>query len=144
MNIGQPVNLRAIWGTSNNDVFAAGYGGKIFHYDGEKWSEMDEFKGMAFSGIWGSSGKNVYVAGTRSYNDGVIYHYSGTKWKKIKTVNRVYLSGIWGNGAGDVFAVGTGNLILHYSGVSIFTSALGALSFGLGIFGWRFIRKLKK
>jgi len=140
MNIGQPVNLTAIWGTSDDDVFAAGYGGKIFHYDGEEWSEMCEFKGMDFSGIWGSSGKNIYAAGTR-VNDGAIFHYNGTKWKKIKTVNGVHLGGIWGNGEDDVFAVGTGNLILHYSGISIFTSALGALGLGLGIFGWRLFRK---
>jgi hypothetical protein len=143
MNIGQPINLTGIWGASNDDIFAAGYGGKIFHYDGEQWSEMVEFKGMDFHGIWGSSGKNVYAGGTQNYNEGAIYHYNGTKWKKIKTV-RNHLNEIWGSSAGDIFAVGTGSLILHYSGMSIFTMALGALPFGLGIFGWRFIRKLRK
>lgn len=143
MNIGQPVNLRAIWGASENNVFAVGFEGKIFHYDGEQWSEIVEFKGMNFHGIWGSSGKNIYAAGTQSYNEGAIYHYNGTKWKKIKTV-RDYLNGIWGSSAGDIFAVGTGNLILRYSGMSIFSLGIGLSLFGLVVFRRRILRKLRK
>ena len=148
MNIGKPVYLEALWGTSNNNVFVAGSGGKIFHYDGEEWSEMFRLMGIEFCSIWGSSTKNVYAAGYQVndgavHNDGVVYHYNGKNWKKIKTFNRYPLLGIWGHGHGDVFAVGGGKSIFHYSGMSIFTLALGALAFVLGIFGWRFIWKIK-
>jgi hypothetical protein len=140
MYIGQSVDLGIIWGTSNNDVFAAGPDGRLFHYDGEEWNQIFGLEGMHFKGIWGSSNKNVYASGT-SFNVGAIYHYNGTKWKRIKTVNKDHLIGIWGHGDGDVFTVGTRSLILHYSGMPIFTFAIGAFAFGLGIFGWRFIRK---
>jgi hypothetical protein len=128
--------------TSNNDVFAAGPDGRLFHYDGEEWNQIFGVEGMHFKGIWGSSNKNVYASGT-SFNVGAIYHYNGTKWKRIKTVNKDHLIGIWGHGDGDVFTVGTRSLILHYSGMSISTLAFGALAFVLGIFGWRFIWKIK-
>ncbi len=146
INIGKRAHLRALWGTSNNDVFAAGSEGKIFHYDGEEWSEMFGLMGIEFYDIWGSSNKNAYAAGYRVkdgavHNDGVVYHYNGTQWKRIKTFNRYPLLGIWGHGDGDVFALGGGKSIFHYSGISIFTFAIGALAVGLGIFGWRFIQK---
>jgi hypothetical protein len=142
MDVGEPVNLNGIWGASSEDVFAAGYDGRLFHFDGEEWSKMHELKGLHFRGIWGSSAENVYAAGTRErINEGAIYHYNGTKWKRIKTVSTGDLDGIWVHDNGDALAVGTGNLILHYSGMSIFTLALGGLAFGLGIYGRRFIRK---
>ena len=140
MYIGQSVDLGIISGTSDNNVFAAGSSGRLFHYNGEEWNQIFGLEGMYFKGIWGSSTKNVYASGT-SFNVGAIYHYNGTKWKRIKTVNKDHLIGIWGHGDSDVFAVGTRSLILHYSGMSMFTFAIGALAFGLGIFGWRFIRK---
>ena len=42
--------LRAIWGTSESDVFAVGDYGAIIHYDGTSWSPMTAASGKY---LWG-------------------------------------------------------------------------------------------
>lgn len=68
-------DLRAVWGSSKNDVFAVGNAGVIQHYDGTAWTTMDS--GMSddeFFGVWGTGPDNVYAV-TR-YGSAIL-HYDG-------------------------------------------------------------------
>ena len=37
---GETEMFEAVWGTSNTDVYATGWRGSIFRYNGATWSEM--------------------------------------------------------------------------------------------------------
>ena len=70
--------LRAIWGSSNTDIYAVGDNGVILHYDGSSWSQI-EIPGdleMRLYDVWGSSLDNVYAVGQY----GTIIHYNGIEW----------------------------------------------------------------
>jgi len=61
--------LRAVWGSSPNDVWAAG-DGVVVHYDGTAWSASytvttNRLGGRTSGGLWGSSSKDVWVIGER-------------------------------------------------------------------------------
>lgn len=107
----QTSDLRAIWGSSKNDVFAVGFNGTILHYDGSNWSEMGMTSLDAYylHGIWGSNNYDVYAMGS----SGTILHYDGSYWSKIVSGTWSRLNGIWGSSGGDVFAVGDDGTILR-------------------------------
>jgi hypothetical protein len=67
--------LRAIWGSSGNDVFAVGGNGTILHYDGNQWSQMSSGTSESLSGVWGISGSDVFAIG----EGGTILRYTDVK-----------------------------------------------------------------
>ncbi|MCP4348989.1 MAG: BACON domain-containing protein [Desulfobacterales bacterium] len=120
---GHYYHLHDVWGSSENDVFAVGYLfdyvngeilGKIIHYDGSSWTEMETGYKGEFTGIWGSSANDVFATGVSS-----IYHYDGNRWTEMEVDildNDGILYGIWGNSDTDVFAFGLFGTIIHYNG----------------------------
>ncbi|QTA83005.1 CalX-like domain-containing protein [Desulfonema limicola] len=75
-------DIRAIWGTSGSDIFAAGSDGIILHYNGgNAWHKMESNTDAHLYDIWGSSGSDVFAAGSF----GLVMHYDGSTWKKMKT-----------------------------------------------------------
>jgi len=60
--------INAIWGTSSNDIYVAGWG-NVYHYNGVGWSEMTTEVGGW--NIWGTASDDIYIV----YND--IYHFDG-------------------------------------------------------------------
>ena len=64
------------------------------------------------SGIWGSSGSNVFVVGPV----GIIRRYNGSTWNSMNSGIAKQLYGIWGSSANDIFAVGVDGAISHYNG----------------------------
>jgi hypothetical protein len=104
--------FRAIWGTSANDIFAAGDRGNIYHYDGTSWSYMENpAKYYPLYAMWGTAPDNVYAAGSA-----YIVHYNGYAWHSESNPAGYYsvIRGIWGSGPDDIYAVGPG--ILHFDG----------------------------
>src|SRR3954453_6588255 len=51
-----------VWGTSGEDVYAAGVG-TILHYDGQSWSEALSAS-QRLAGVWAGSPSEVFVAGS--------------------------------------------------------------------------------
>ncbi len=94
--------LKAVWGSSSQDVFAAGSDGAIIHYNGSEWSEMDMAQNVNFQGIWGTSHENVYCVG----DSGLIMQFDGTEWKKTGSGTSENLNGIWIDSSSEVFIVG--------------------------------------
>jgi hypothetical protein len=98
------IELRAVWGSASNDVFAVG-DGAIFHYDGSSWSKMDT-ETYNLRGIWGSSSSDVFAVGSTIGDEkrDVILHYDGDQWTPINTgTNSFYPTSIWGSSSTDVF-----------------------------------------
>lgn len=87
--------LTSIWGSSANDVFAAGPGG-IIHYDGFAWSPMT---------IKGATENSSSPYQSSPHQSG------GSNYGVLATTD---VGGIWGSSANNVFAVGAGGTILHY------------------------------
>jgi len=136
MNSGTTEYLTGIWGSSETDIFAVGYNGKILHYNGTNWSFQDSGTINYLYGVWGSSATNVFAVGDSS----TIVHYNGTNWHPETGIPTGYLHGVWGNTASDVFAVGAGiyywGIILHYNGATWSTNQPSAsLSEFYGVWG---------
>jgi hypothetical protein len=55
--------LRSLWGTATNDVFAAGDGGTVLHFDGTAWGivRIPDATGASITTTWGS-GRYVFFA----------------------------------------------------------------------------------
>ena len=66
------IDLRGIWGSAADDIFAVGISGRIIHFDGTTWREMTSGTTEHFyGGVWGTSRSNVYAVG----DDGTIMHF---------------------------------------------------------------------
>lgn len=99
-------NLLSVWGTSKNNVYAAGQGDTgftILRYDGTSWTSIP-LTGIssAYGDVWGTGPQDVYAVQTAFYHstDGVSWSQSGG----------LPLAGgghtIWGPAADNLFALG--------------------------------------
>ena len=75
--------VTCIWGPSSSDLYFAGRGGTIVHYDGAIWEEMDSGTDAELKDITGSVDSKtgqvrVWVAGIL-----ILLHYDGTAWQTV-------------------------------------------------------------
>ncbi len=116
MEVPTSVDLSAIWGASETDIYTAGYdavgNNAVLHFDGELWKPVDPQPDKEIMDLWGFSSNNVYgVAGPK------IMHYGGVRWAELPDVHFVEgLAAIWGSSPDDIFAVGNQGVIVHYDG----------------------------
>ena len=121
---------RAIFGFSENDIWVAG--GGVFHYDGNKWSQIDSklvnnravildsvlFNNTEYTCIWGTSSENLYLGNMW----GKIVHWDGKKASIFYEKGNCYISKIKGIDKNDIWITGwekDGNhndLIIYYNG----------------------------
>ena len=81
--------LKAIWGSSSNDIWAGGWN-TLFHYNGTDWKKTEFYfppQGIQILSIKGLSANDVYMVG--GLDDVVqpidsayyyLYHFNGGKW----------------------------------------------------------------
>jgi hypothetical protein len=71
---------RAIWGTSNDDIYVVG-AGLMAHFDGSTWSPVDVDPALLrdFTGISGSGATDVFVVSA----EGTVLHYDGLRWSPV-------------------------------------------------------------
>ena len=104
--------LRAIWGSSPDDIWVVGSG--IGHFDGTSWSKIDLPFTVNLNAVWGSSPKDVWAVGA----EGQILRYTSGRWLAYAaSPTKTLLRGIWGSGPNDVWAVGY-DVVLHFDGQS--------------------------
>jgi hypothetical protein len=125
-------NLRSVWGTSHNDVWACGYNSSngetvLLHYDGASWSEdpISATKGIyatgGFNGVWAcdSAGhKFVSTSGAlliRKTGEGNWRSDSGLVPNSLGGGSWVGISPM-GNAANDFFVTGGWGFIAHWNG----------------------------
>src|SRR5262249_55517943 len=102
INGGQIGDLRGIWGSAPNDVWAGGDPG-ILHWNGSAWSLAKS--GPAWS-IWGNSPSDVWaVAGGSTNTDGA-WHWDGNSWSTYGVTTPGRLRAVRGRASNDVWAVG--------------------------------------
>jgi hypothetical protein len=112
-----------VWGTSAENVYILGGLGRIYHYNGSTWQEMNIGQSVNLTTIWGTSNNDVFAAG---YN-GTIFHYDGEEWSQMFGLMDMHFRAIWGSSTKNVYAAGyrgvhTGatyheeGVIYHYNG----------------------------
>ena len=95
------------------------------------WSRMNPIESVPLSGVWGSSGNDVFAVGVL----GTILHYNGTSWSEQSSGTIHDLQYVWGSSASDVFAVGANGTIVHYNGTSWSTQNSGTSNELCGVWG---------
>jgi photosystem II stability/assembly factor-like uncharacterized protein len=112
------VEFDGLWGTNDDNVFAAGQGYIVHTQDqGHTWS-LEHSSNPVLLGVWGSGPGDIYAVGI-----GAIAHTtdSGLTWPtELETLPGngdalPTLLGIWGSGADDIYVVGESGTILHRS-----------------------------
>jgi len=69
--------LRAVSGSSEENVFAVGNYGMVLKRESSEWVSMDDFPGVVNNyGIWVSDPTNLCIAA----DNGKIYQYDGLEW----------------------------------------------------------------
>ncbi len=108
---GTDVRLTAVWGSSNESVWAVGDHGVILHYDGSGWTPVNSGTTNDLLDIWGTGDDNVYVVGRQ-----VLLHWDGARWASQIDTLGASLSGIHGLAADNIIAVGYPDAIIRYNG----------------------------
>jgi hypothetical protein len=127
---------QAIWGSSADDVWAAG--SHVVHWDGHMWSWTPSPPGtvgaVGWSGVWGAGPNDVWAAGmycdhyfegnivngTCVRGDHGIFHWNGNAWEPSITLDNapstsMFPPRLWGTGARDVYVFGE-SLLKHWDG----------------------------
>ncbi len=118
MDSGIERNLKRLWGSSENDIYAVGTF-NILHFDGSSWQAIDTpfAKKENWSNIFGIDNE-IFVIGNET-----IIHYKDNKWEKMDSgvSSGNYLNAVWGTSATNLYAVGGSfqdTIIIHYDGDS--------------------------
>jgi hypothetical protein len=102
--------LRAIWGSSPNDIWIGGDDGAAAHWDGREWTEIEVGKtndnGEAISEFVGDGPGNIFALVTSAANQYVL-RWDGVLWKPYgifpKGASLQGLGGIWLDGTGRLW-----------------------------------------
>ncbi len=128
-------SLLSVWGTADDDVFAAGGGlgngtpTSLLHYDGKVWHDLGAGGTDTFWWVSGTSDHDVWAVGT----SGRIAHWDGTTLTAHASGTAATLYGVWAASATDVWIVGgtpgggtmqPNDVLLHYDGTSFTPSPL--------------------
>ncbi|MEX0684832.1 MAG: hypothetical protein WD267_06005 [Balneolales bacterium] len=118
--------LYSIFGFDEDNVWAGGQNGLMYHFDGETWElsykyEKENYSIEGINDIWGLSPTNFYAIGTAySPSDnmqihGFLIHYNGSNWTELYFAEYdIQFQRLRGN-HNDLFIRGTK---LDYSGVT--------------------------
>ena len=112
MNSQTDVELKDVWGSSGQDVYAVGLG-TILHFDGAQWTSMpidpSTDADTGFSRVWGASSQDVLILG-----DGSIYQLDDGQWGVAQTATLGYRD-LWGSSSTDIYALNMYG-IMHFDG----------------------------
>lgn len=123
--------MRAIWGSSSNDIYVAGHNntafGNMYHWNGHVWTNVRLViteggplsRIGSFAAIFGISGQDIYAAGyipTNRYSlDGFLIHFNGTTWREISLPSESSLETVWGRSPDTVWIGGWDGFLAHYT-----------------------------
>lgn len=97
-------------GTSPNDVWMVGTGGRIAHWDGTSFTPHTSGTSETLWGVWAFSPNDAWAVGK------VVLHFDGAAWTKAPVLVDRNLFKVWGTSSSDLYAVGEGGTILHRAG----------------------------
>jgi hypothetical protein len=101
-----PSALSSVWGTSADDVWAAGAdagdGPLVLHWDGAAWSALPAGVRADLYWVFGFDGGPVFFGGT----NGTILRYEDGAFVSMATPGAGTVFGIWGTSPEQIWAVG--------------------------------------
>lgn len=105
---------RAMVALSDRDVWLAGEGATLRHFDGTKWQVHNlASRGAAgFSAFWASSARDVWAVGSF----GTVAHFTGQEWAVLSKPTSESLLAVDGSSARDIWAVGIRGESVHFDG----------------------------
>jgi hypothetical protein len=65
------VNLEAVWGSAETNMYAVGANGTILFWNGTSWSAVTSQTTNTLRAVWGTGSNNIYAVG----DSGTILHY---------------------------------------------------------------------
>lgn len=111
-----------VYGFASDDVWSVGTEGKIVHWDGSAWSEVDSGTTQDLWGVFGFSPDDFWVVGGDLDAPGaVLLHYDGTAFEPYTLLDEENpfdidaMFKVWGID-GRLFAVGQAGTILEHDG----------------------------
>ncbi|MBN8232650.1 hypothetical protein JYK02_34545 [Corallococcus macrosporus] len=109
----QGFQLSGLAGVSGDDLWAAGEGRLLLHWDGVTYSaRTSPAEGRIFK-LWGLSANDIWGAGER----GTLIHWDGKTWARVCSPTQGALTTISGTAPDDVWAAGgDGEDLLHFNG----------------------------
>lgn len=135
----QPGHLRALWGSSDNDVWGVGNaqldagrswpyaGSDLFHGSTTQWSSQPAPTDRRLMAVHGTSASNVWVAGA----GGTVLRYDGGTWAPLlpqSALLKAPLDSVWGSGPTNVWATGPDAGLLHSDGTGWSVAAPGSFT----------------
>ena len=110
-----PTNpLSAVWGSSRDDVWAAGNSGTLYRWTPTGSREvLPRPTTQHLRSVWGSAADDIWAVGAGD----TILHFDGKTWtaKRSPTSGRgLTLSGVWVRSRGEAWIVGQAGTILRY------------------------------
>lgn len=108
------IDLHAIYGVAESDLWAVGEAGYILHYDGSAFSLVQSPTKNTLRAIWGLSSNDIWAVGV----NGTLLHYNGTSWMVVPSPNGATSSmfAIAGSSSNNIWAVGAAGALWHYDG----------------------------
>jgi len=98
---------------ASNDGWVASYGGKIFHWDGSKWTKVLD-SNFWISDMGFSDKNNGWAVGSGDSDETILLHWNGKEWQNISLQDAIgrdnfYLWSIDAVSNTNVWAVGVDN-----------------------------------
>ncbi len=109
-------NVRDLWGTANNNIYAVGEVGIILHYDGTSWTPMSSGTYYQLNTIFGFSNNEIYAVGGDSYSHGIILKFDGQQWTTAYEGGTGHFTRIFGFDHNNIYAVGYNGAFFHFNG----------------------------
>jgi len=119
--------VRAVWGSSSTDVYAATNTG-VMRWNGTAWSYQAPVRWRSLYDVTGFSASNVWAVG----DGGIIARFDGTTWTSsmydgntvtplpltsfARPARKLRLRGVWGSSASNVVVVGDSGVVAVYNG----------------------------
>ncbi|HVN71431.1 MAG TPA: Ig-like domain-containing protein [Desulfomonilia bacterium] len=107
-------NIYALWGTSDNDIYAAGANGTLLHNDGTSWQPISTNTSNDLTSVWGIPSVAVFSVG----DQGTIFLNDGIRWLAFTHFSVSHLNALWGTSVTNIYAVGSLGTILFFNGTS--------------------------
>ncbi len=75
------LDLNAIAGTAEDDIYVAGFRGRILHFDGKRWTELDSPTNCNLERILVTAANEIYICG----DHGTLFRKNGNGFQDLST-----------------------------------------------------------